>query len=398
VTNLDGTWPVTAAGASATSFSVLTSVAVTASAVARAGTIVRSSDTLIKTRSLTIGSDGEQVSSPTDGTIKTGDANGTNATGANLTIRSGANTGSNSTGGNIFIQTPTSGSSGAVQQAQTTRITIATNGLVTIANDATISGRLGVGSAALAANRIYATQGLGSPTILGNNSFTVTSGMAGVAGTTTSAGSGYLGYFNGTVRAGVFGQIGTFDSNVTTYAGYFDGRIGLAGDLVTPNTTIALVNTTATTVNFAGAATALTIGATTGTTTIRNATVAVTNAATVGTTLTVNHSITSTAEVTGITTATVVDSWDYATYRSAKYQVQVTCTAGANINTYQVSEILVIHNGSTATMTEYGVSRTGAAELATFTVDISGANARLLATAPGGDTIKVKVHRVALTA
>jgi hypothetical protein len=95
-----------------------------------------------------------------------------------------------------------------------------------------------------------------------------------------------------------------------------------------------------------------------------------------------------------------VDSWDYATYRSAKYQVQVTCTAstGANLNTYQVSEILVIHNGTTATMTEYGVARTGAAELATFTVDISGANARLLATAPAGDTIKVKVHRVALTA
>jgi hypothetical protein len=127
--------------------------------------------------------------------------------------------------------------------------------------------------------------------------------------------------------------------------------------------------------------------------------VAVTNAATVGTTLTVNHSIAATAEVTGITTtATTVDSWAFATYRSAKYQVQVTCTAGANINTYQVSEILVIHNGTTATMTEYGVARTGAVELATFTVDISGANARLLATAPAGDTIKVKVHRVALTA
>jgi hypothetical protein len=40
--------------------------------------------------------------------------------------------------------------------------------------------------------------------------------------------------------------------------------------LTTPSTTFALVNTTATTVNFAGAATALSIGAGTGTTTINN--------------------------------------------------------------------------------------------------------------------------------
>jgi len=40
--------------------------------------------------------------------------------------------------------------------------------------------------------------------------------------------------------------------------------------LTTPSTTFALVNTTATTVNFAGAATALSIGAGTGTTTVNN--------------------------------------------------------------------------------------------------------------------------------
>jgi len=372
VANLDGTWPVTNAGASATSFSVLTSVAVTASAVARAGTIVRSSDTLIKTRSLTIGSDGEQVSAPTDATIKSGDAVGTDTTGANLFIRSGANTGNNTTGGFVYIQTPTSGSSGAVQQAHATRVTVAPNGTVTFANDVIATLDLAVNGGDLTT----------SATTFNLLNTTATTLNVGGAATTVSIGA----------------ATGTTTINNANTAVTGDLAVN-GGDLTTTATTFNLVNATATTVNFGGAATALTIGATSGTATIRNATVAVTNAATVGTTLTVNHSIAATAEVTGITTtATTVDSWAFATYRSAKYQVQVTCTAGANANTYQVSEILVIHNGTTATMTEYGVARTGAVELATFTVDISGANARLLATAPAGDTIKVKVHRVALTA
>lgn len=42
------------------------------------------------------------------------------------------------------------------------------------------------------------------------------------------------------------------------------------GDLTTDQTTFNLVNTTATTVNFAGAATDIQIGATTGTTTVNN--------------------------------------------------------------------------------------------------------------------------------
>lgn len=44
----------------------------------------------------------------------------------------------------------------------------------------------------------------------------------------------------------------------------------ITASLTTPSTSFDLVNATATTVNFAGAATALTVGATTGTTTVRN--------------------------------------------------------------------------------------------------------------------------------
>ena len=65
------------------------------------------------------------------------------------------------------------------------------------------------------------------------------------------------------------------------------GNATIAG-LLTGATTFALINTTATTVNFAGAATALNIGAGTGTTTVNNALVVTGNLTVNGTTTTVN--------------------------------------------------------------------------------------------------------------
>jgi hypothetical protein len=60
---------------------------------------------------------------------------------------------------------------------------------------------------------------------------------------------------------------------VLTGSARFDGNISVnGGDITSIATTFNLINTTATNVNFAGAATALTIGATTGFTEIRNAT------------------------------------------------------------------------------------------------------------------------------
>ena len=67
-------------------------------------------------------------------------------------------------------------------------------------------------------------------------------------GTTTSAGSGHLGYFSGTVRAGVFGQIGSYDSNVTTYAGYFSGRVGITGNVLMSGSTSGTITLAATAV------------------------------------------------------------------------------------------------------------------------------------------------------
>lgn len=78
---------------------------------------------------------------------------------------------------------------------------------------------------------------------------------------------------------------------------------------------------------------------------------------------------------TSTTTANqVVDTIPAASYRSVKYVVQTTSSTS-----YSVTELLIIHNGTTAYITEYGTINTGSA-LVTFSADVSGGNLRLLAT------------------
>jgi hypothetical protein len=87
------------------------------------------------------------------------------------------------------------------------------------------------------------------------------------------------------------------------------------------------------------------------------------------------------------TSTTAVDTWAIATYRSVCYTVQITQSTN-----YQVSRIMVIHNGTTTTMTEFGVLETNGA-LCTFTSDISGGNARLLATMGSATAGTITIHR-----
>lgn len=69
-----------------------------------------------------------------------------------------------------------------------------------------------------------------------------------------------------------------------------------------------------------------------------------------------------------------------STARSIKYTVQVA--AGTS---YQVSEILLIHDDTNVSMTQYGVVTTGS-ELATFDADISASYVRLLTTPVNANT------------
>ena len=87
---------------------------------------------------------------------------------------------------------------------------------------------------------------------------------------------------------------------------------------------------------------------------------------------------------------TAVDTWAVATFRSAKYLVQITQSTN-----YQVSEILVIHNGTTTFMTEYGAIETNGV-LATFTSDVSAGSARLLVTMGSATSATINISKIAV--
>ena len=93
---------------------------------------------------------------------------------------------------------------------------------------------------------------------------------------------------------------------------------------------------------------------------------------------------TANTTVVGGTTG-IIDSFDKAVLRSGKYFVQVSDeTAGE----YQSAEVICVHNGTTATIATYGVTFTGAANLVSFSANISGNDVNLLASPVGNVNIK----------
>jgi len=93
-------------------------------------------------------------------------------------------------------------------------------------------------------------------------------------------------------------------------------------------------------------------------------------------------------QTTAATTQVIIETFAHASYDGAK----VVITAATSADTY-VTELLIATNGTTAVATEYGQVGTGSA-LATYDVDISGADVRILAT-PASTTSTT--FRVAMT-
>lgn len=91
---------------------------------------------------------------------------------------------------------------------------------------------------------------------------------------------------------------------------------------------------------------------------------------------------------TSSTTQTIIASFDTVTYSSAKFLIQAKDFATDEVH---LTEILVIHDGTTANATEYGTIHTGVAPLATYDVDISSGSVRLLATAVSSNNTTYKV-------
>lgn len=98
---------------------------------------------------------------------------------------------------------------------------------------------------------------------------------------------------------------------------------------------------------------------------------------------------TATLTTSATTADQVLDSFAAATYRTAKYVVSI-----ASGSDYQAVEILVVHDGTTASQTVYADIVTNTT-LATFSADISGGAVRLLTTPTNAVTV-YKVTRTAI--
>lgn len=92
------------------------------------------------------------------------------------------------------------------------------------------------------------------------------------------------------------------------------------------------------------------------------------------------------------TSATVIDSFDKAVYRSAKYVVQVT-----NGPVFEASEILVVHDDTTAFMTQYARVSTGGVAMGTWTAIVNGGVVELkFAGGTSGNTVKIQTAYIAV--
>jgi hypothetical protein len=100
------------------------------------------------------------------------------------------------------------------------------------------------------------------------------------------------------------------------------------------------------------------------------------------------YGIDTTSTDTSAVSQVGIATFKKAEFRSAKFMVQATNTTDS---TYMVSEILLIHDGTTPSITEYGVIFTGSAREAAFDADISGDDVRLLATPGSTDDITFRV-------
>lgn len=135
------------------------------------------------------------------------------------------------------------------------------------------------------------------------------------------------------------------------------------------------ITTTATVTEIADGTSHLTISNTSAylSATIRNTLVWYANTSTY-----FNGGISAIAGNTSLTqnTLTTVDSFSKTTFRAAKYVVSVSDFAGAK---YQVAEVLVTHNGTTANAMAYGLASTNGTSFVDFDASISGSNVLLKA-------------------
>ena len=263
-------------------------------------------------------------------------------------------------------------------------------------------GRITSASNTSVSTTISLAAGSGSGSVSGGGTLTVSGGT----GITTSASGSTITITNSGVTSLTSNSTGRITQSSTTGAVSFD----LATTAVTPATynystiqvdsygriTSASSGTPVTTFNTRSGAVTLSSSDVTSALTYTPANIAgdqFTGAVTVpslkaNTSVTVNTSAfyTSTAYTTSSVSQVTVDSFPTATYRSAKYFVQMTSSTS-----YHVIELNVLHDGTNPLLAQYGEIFTGSS-LGTFDVSITTGNLNLLFT-PTNSATTVKLVR-----
>lgn len=99
----------------------------------------------------------------------------------------------------------------------------------------------------------------------------------------------------------------------------------------------------------------------------------------------------TTGTIVSTTSATTIDSFSTTLYRSARFQIQIT-----QGSSYQASDVLVVQDGTSASIIEYGSIATGD-YLANFDATVSGGLLNLRVLMNSATTATVKVVRYAIT-
>ena len=242
------------------------------------------------------------------------------------------------------------------------------SGAVTIAIDSTVATLTGI--------QTFTNKTLTSPTLttpvlgtpssgtLTNCTFpTLNQNTTGNAATVTTN-ANLTGHVTSVGNAAVLGSFSSANlaTALTDETGSGSAVFATSPTLVTP----VLGAATATSVTVSGAITA--------------------NSYNVGTAVGISTTITTVAT----TAVTTIDSFATATFRSTRAQVQITQSTN-----YQASDVLIIHDGTTASIVEYGSIATND-YLGTFSASVSGGNCllRINMSSATSATVKVLSQRI----
>lgn len=98
----------------------------------------------------------------------------------------------------------------------------------------------------------------------------------------------------------------------------------------------------------------------------------------------------------GDTTKTSTDEFSLDTFAKADFRAARYIVAMSRGSSYHSTEIMLVHDGSSVTMTQYGTLKD--ASLATFDADISGSDVRLRVTPASATSTAIKFDRTVVEA